>query len=161
MTKAHGFHQHDHAACISDALTTAEAYCAARKLQFTPVRRRTLEVLLAHHRTMGAYEVLGHLDASGFGAQPPVAYRALDFLVKHGFAHKVEAMNAYVACSHPGAQHVPAFLICRQCSTVQEAQIEPMQNGLGEAANDAGFAIERAVVEAQGLCPSCQQSAPE
>jgi Fur family zinc uptake transcriptional regulator len=36
-----------------------------------------------------------------------------------------------------------------------------MQNGLGDAANDAGFAIERAVVEAQGLCPSCQQSAPE
>ena len=112
-------------------------------------------------RSMGAYEVLSHLDASGFGAQPPVAYRALDFLVKHGFAHKVEAMNAYVACSHPGAQHVPAFLICRQCSTVQETQIEPMQNGLGDAAHDAGFAIERAVVEAQGLCPLCQQSAPE
>ncbi len=46
----------------------------------TPVRRRVLEILLEKHRAMGAYDVLDRLAAEGFGNQPPVAYRALDFL---------------------------------------------------------------------------------
>ena len=159
MSQTHGFDPHDHTACIAEALSAAEAHCAENRLQFTPVRRRALEVLLRRHAAMGAYEVLAELDASGFGAQPPVAYRALDFLVKHGFAHKVEALNAYVACTHPGAEHVPAFLICRACGAVQEAQAQPMRGALGAAAREAGFAIDRAVIEAQGLCPACQGSA--
>lgn len=159
MSQSHGFDPHDHSRCISGALTSAEAFCADNRLQFTPVRRRALEILLKRHAAMGAYDVLAELDASGFGGQPPVAYRALDFLVKHGFAHKIEALNAYVACTHPGADHVPAFLICRSCSLVQEAQAQPMQGALGTAARAAGFAIDRAVIEAQGLCPACQESA--
>jgi Fur family zinc uptake transcriptional regulator len=52
---------------------------------------------------MGAYEVLDGLREAGFGSQPPVAYRALDFLVANGFAHKIERLNAFIACAHPGA----------------------------------------------------------
>ena len=159
MSIAPGFEKHDHSACISDAIGAAEALCAAQRLQFTPVRRRALEILLQRHKAMGAYEVLAELTDSGFGAQPPVAYRALDFLVRHGLVHKIEALNAYIACTHPGADHVPAFLICRECNRVQEAEAQPMQGALGRAARAAGFAIDRAVVEAQGLCPDCQQSA--
>ncbi len=50
----------------------------------------------------------------------PVAYRALDFLVKAGFAHKIEALNAYISCTHNGKKHAPAFLICRLCNAVAE-----------------------------------------
>jgi len=152
------FHSHDHTACIADAISVAEAYCAERKLQFTPVRRRVLEILLAKHRALGAYDILSDLDAEGFGSQPPVAYRALDFLVTHGFAHKIEQLNAYTACNHPGADHAPAFLICRICGAVQEAKAQPVQGALGRAAREAGFTIERAVIEAQGLCPDCTRA---
>lgn len=159
---SHAFDRHNHSQCIAEALSAAEHYCAENKLQFTPVRRRVLEILLNKHRAIGAYDILAALDSEGFGSQPPVAYRALDFLVTHGFAHKVEAMNAYTACTHPGADHVPAFLICRDCGTVEEArQAQPMSGTLGEAAAKAGFVIERAVIEAQGLCPACQSKAPE
>lgn len=151
-----GFENHDHAACVRTTLDEADAQCATNGLRMTPVRRRTLEILLAKHRAMGAYDLLEVLAAEGLGAQPPVAYRALDFLVKAGFAHKIEALNAYIACTHLGADHAPAFLICRGCKSVAETNTAPAQGRLGDAARAAGFVIERTVVEAEGLCPSCQ-----
>ncbi|QDL91466.1 transcriptional repressor [Paroceanicella profunda] len=150
-----GFGRHDHAACIGDALSAAEEACTARKLRFTPVRRRVLEMLLEDHRALGAYDILDRLAREGRGAQPPVAYRALDFLVSHGFAHKIERLNAYVACAHPGEGHTPAFMICRGCASVAEASSSQSAGTLGQAARDAGFRIERTVVEAEGLCPAC------
>ncbi len=150
-----GFDPHDHSSCIAEAISEAEARCAAQKLHFTPVRRRVLEILLDRHRAMGAYEILEQLAAEGLGSQPPVAYRALDFLVQNGFAHRVERLNAYTACAHPTEDHIPAFLICRSCKAVAETETELSQGRLGQAASAAGFQIERVVVEAEGLCPTC------
>lgn len=149
-----GFDAHDHHACIHDALRAAETHCATRKLNFTPVRRRVLEILLSEHKAIGAYDVLSALTRDGLGAQPPIAYRALDFLVKHGFAHKVECLNAFVACSHPGETHAPAFLICRICNAVAEAPAAPSARVFGQA-RAAGFRIEQTTVEAEGVCATC------
>lgn len=151
-----GFERHDHSACVRSTLEKAEAHCAEKGLRMTPVRRRALEILLAEHRALGAYDLLGQLADEGLGAQPPVAYRALDFLVKAGFAHKIEALNAYIACTHLGDDHAPAFLICRGCNSVAESNTALAQGRLGDAARAAGFRIERTVIEAQGLCPKCQ-----
>jgi Fur family zinc uptake transcriptional regulator len=155
-----GFDAHDHGHCVQTALAAADAHCAEAGLRFTPVRRAALEILLGEHRAMGAYELLDRLHDAGFGAQPPVAYRALDFLVANGFAHKIERLNAFIACAHPGATHAPAFLICRNCDTVAEAQTSGQSGGtLGAAAEATGFQIERTVVEALGLCPACAEKA--
>ncbi len=82
------FHAHDHAHCTGDVMARAEAITAANGARLTPVRRRVLEILLEAHRAMGAYDVLQRLATEGFGNQPPVAYRALDFLVEQGLAHR-------------------------------------------------------------------------
>ncbi len=150
-----GFETHDHLTCIKDGLEAVAAHCVRHRLQFTPVRRRVLEIMLQEHRAMGAYEILDKLREEGLGSQPPVAYRALDFLVSHGFAHKIERLNAFIACAHPGQNHTPAFLICRKCDAVAEAHAEPSRGMLGRAADETGFKIEQAVVEALGLCPRC------
>lgn len=156
-----GFDTHDHAHCVETAIEAAEAHCAAHGLRFTPVRRAALEILLGEHRAMGAYELLDRLHQAGFGAQPPVAYRALDFLVAGGFVHKIERLNAFIACAHPGENHSPAFLICRICDAVAEAQSSPARGALGEAARATGFHIERTVVEALGVCPACAEKPTE
>ncbi len=148
---------HDHATCIQAAIATAEAHCEKEGLRFTPVRRKALEILLQEHRALGAYEMLDRLRESGFGSQPPVAYRALDFLVANGFAHKIERLNAFIACAHPGATHSPAFMICRMCQSVAEAQSAAARGTLGDAARVAGFTIERTVIEAEGICPACAE----
>lgn len=154
-----GFDKHDHAGCITTAVAAAEAHCAANGLRFTPVRRSALEILLQEHRALGAYEMLDRLREAGFGTQPPVAYRALEFLVANGFAHKIERLNAFIACAHPGATHSPAFMICRACDSVAEAQSAPARGALGDAARATGFQIERTMVEAVGLCPACADNA--
>ncbi|MEJ6389212.1 Fur family transcriptional regulator [Gymnodinialimonas ulvae] len=156
-----GFTRHDHSACVADALGAAEARCAEAGLRLTPVRRKVLELLLKEHRALGAYAILDLLRDAGFGSQPPVAYRALDFLAEHGFVHKIERLNAFVACAHPNAAHAPAFMICRACDAVAEAQSTPAKGALGAAAKAAGFQIEKTVMEAEGLCPDCASKGAE
>ena len=154
-----GFAQHDHSTCMSDALTTADARCAADGLRFTPVRRKVLEILLQDHRALGAYTLLDRLREDGFGSQPPIAYRALDFLVANGLAHKIERLNSFIACAHPSRSHTPAFMICRLCDAVAETESSPSRGALGDAARATGFQIERTVVEAEGVCPTCLDKA--
>ncbi|WP_316014358.1 Fur family transcriptional regulator [Roseobacter sp. HKCCA0434] len=150
-----GLSPHDHAACRADGLSRVEAICEDRGLRLTKARRRTLEILLESHVALGAYEVLERLAAEGLGAQPPVVYRALNFLVDNGFAHKIEGRNGFVACVSPGAEHDPAFLICRACGRVGEATIATRE--LDRSADLSDFAVERTVVEAEGVCARCRK----
>lgn len=149
------FAAHDHARCTQDALNRAEALTAAAGARMTPVRRRVLEILLEEHRALGAYDVLSRLAQEGFGNQPPVAYRALEFLVDQGLAHRIQRLNAFAACVHPGEDHAPAFLICRSCHMVAEAAATAAREALDAEAAKAGFRVERTTIEALGLCPGC------
>lgn len=153
------FHSHDHAGCAHSVLAGAERLIAERRLRMTPVRRRTLEILLEHHRAMGAYDVLDRLAAEGFGRQPPVVYRALEFLVENGLAHRIQILNAFAACMHPETDHQPVFLICRNCQRIAEAPAEPLHQAMATAAAGLGFAVERSSFEATGLCPACREAA--
>jgi Fur family transcriptional regulator, zinc uptake regulator len=153
------FAHHDHAHCAGDTLAKADALAEARGARLTPVRRRALEILLEAHRAMGAYEVLERLGAEGFGKQPPVAYRALDFLVEQGFAHRIRRLNAFTACMHPDEAHHAAFLICKVCDAVAEAPAGQALVALEGAAGELGFVIERSNIEAVGTCPACREAA--
>ena len=153
------FHLHDHAHCSGGVLARAEALALEKGVRLTPVRKRVLEILLEAHRALGAYDVLQRLAAEGFGNQPPVAYRALDFLVEQGLAHRIRRLNAFTACMHPGEAHSPAFLICRHCDAVAEAPAAPVRAALDTAASALGFVIERSNIEALGLCPACKGAA--
>ncbi|PTE22132.1 Fur family transcriptional regulator [Cereibacter changlensis JA139] len=159
MSKPLAFAAHDHSHCSGDLLARAESMAAETGARLTPVRRRVLEILLEEHRALGAYDVLQRLAKEGFGNQPPVAYRALDFLVEQGFAHRIRRLNAFTACMHPGTAHAPAFLICRLCDAVAEAPAEPVRAALDQAATSLGFSIERSNIEAVGLCPGCKAAA--
>jgi len=152
---AHGFDSHDHEHCKETAISAVEKHCSDNRLQLTPVRRRVLEILLNEHRAMGAYDILPILASEGLGSQPPVVYRALDFLTKNKFVHKIERLNAYIACTHPGSDHAPAFMICRDCSLVVETESRPAASLKAEA-RDIGFSIEATSIELEGLCPNCQ-----
>ena len=147
------FQAHEHSGCVERGVRAAEELCAARSVRLTAARKRVLKILLAEHKALGAYDVLAHLSERGEPAHPPAAYRALEFLVENGLAHRVERLNAFVACSHPDEGHKPAFLICRDCKSVAEAQVAPDAGTLGETAARIGFRIERTSIEVEGLCP--------
>jgi len=155
------FAHHDHRHCAADVMARAEALVAGSGARLTPVRKRVLEILLESHKAMGAYDVLQRLAEDGFGNQPPVAYRALEFLVEQGLAHRIRRLNAFAACMHPGEAHAPAFLICKSCDAVAEAPAAGVRSALDEAAAALGFVIERSNIEALGQCPTCRQISAE
>lgn len=157
-TNANSKQKHDNKSCFNIALQAAEKRCINKNVKFTPIRRKVLEILLQEHRAIGAYAILEHLREAGFSSQPPVAYRALDFLVEHGFAHKVERLNAFIACTHPGSDHTPAFIICRKCDTVAETETKTSGFDLSKIEKFSGFKIEQTVIEAEGLCNSCVET---
>ena len=160
LPAADAFRPHDHKACRSMALAAVQAECRDRGLKLTPARACVLEALLESHQALTAYELLDRLRAAGLGNQPPVAYRALDFLVTHGFAHRIERLSAFVACTHgsthPGGPHAAGFLICRICRAVAEADLSGVRQALEASAAAASFRAERLTVEAEGLCARCR-----
>ena len=143
------FENHNHDKCRHSSLQCVEDICQEKSLKLTPMRKRVLEMLLANHQAMGAYELLGLLTKEGEAAQPPIVYRALAFLTENGFAHKIEKLNAYIACHFPERAHSPGFLICKKCAQVGECCIEksPFQN--------SDFQIDQEVMEAEGTCGKC------
>ena len=154
-----GFTNHNHKSCVENALGAAEKYCALAGVQLTKVRRKVLSILLEEHRALGAYAILDLLREAGFKSQPPVAYRALDFLLEHGFVHRIERLNAFVACNNPSESHFPAFMICRLCDKVAETQSDINKDAISHIASATGFKIEKTVVEVQGVCPKCLDGA--
>ena len=140
---------------MENSIQQAEQYCQENGLNFTPVRRKVLEILLKKNTAIGAYEILDLLREAGFKNQPPVAYRALEFLVQNGFAHKIEQLNSFIGCMHPGKDHSPAFMICRNCDSVSEEEALTRNFSVSQIASKAGFTVEKAVIEARGLCHSC------
>ncbi|MGO7302192.1 transcriptional repressor, partial [Rhizobium ruizarguesonis] len=59
----------------------------------------------------------------GFRA-PLQLYRALDKLLEYGFVHRLESINSFFACAHPGddchSHGIFAFAICESCGQVME-----------------------------------------
>ena len=62
-------------------------------------------------------------------------------------------------CTRAGEGHVPAFLICRECDMLAELPAAPVRDALTELAAESGFQVERATIEALGLCPACADAA--
>ena len=152
------FQDHDHSGCCESILDTADRLAQEKSLRLTPVRRRVLEILTEAHQAMGAYDVLDRLREDGFGSQPPVAYRALDFLVEHGLVHRIRRLNAFVACTDAGHdEHAPVFLICNECETVAELSGTATAKALRQNAAAIGFQVSRMNIEATGICPACAE----
>ena len=129
-------------------------YFIEKELKLTPLRLKVFQLLLKDHRPLGAYQILDLLRKDGFSSTPPIAYRVLDFLIEHGFVHKIKKLNAFVACSHPGNSHSPTFMICRKCEKV--AEINEKESGLNfNRAPSSEFKIEEAIIELIGICKNC------
>lgn len=143
----------NHQKCIESAFKKAEEICAQENLRLTDARRRVLEIIWQSHKALTAAEVMEKLGNS----QPPVTYRALEFLEKHGFVHKVVSLNAYVGCQSPDMEHASQLLICTTCKDVREKPLENLLASLQEDAKDMGFQMEQVHTEILGQCKSCQQ----
>ncbi|MFD1624540.1 Fur family transcriptional regulator [Azospirillum griseum] len=153
--------RHDHAHCVADALTRADALCAQRGARLTTLRRRVLELVWSSHRPRGAYAILEDLSQQdGKSTAPLTVYRALEFLVEQGLVHRIESLNAYVGCASPGASHSGQFLVCEGCGDAAEIDDSSIRTAIESAAIARGFRVQRPTVEVRGVCKDCQEKHP-
>lgn len=154
---------HDHAVCVHNALSRAEALCAERGARLTALRKRVLELVWAGHRPRGAYQILDDLRAAeGKGVAPLTVYRALEFLEEQGLVHRIECLNAYVGCPEPKDSHRGQFLVCTVCGVTVEIDDPDIRATIETAAAAHGFVVDHPVVEVRGLCRTCRlEPSPE
>ena len=152
---------HNHQSCVADAVTAADALCHANGTRLTALRKRVLELVWGSHQPIGAYALLDALRKEGLASAPPTVYRALDFLLENGLVHRIESLNAFVGCAHPGDSHRGLFLICKTCRNAVEIDDARISRAIANSAGDRGFAVQHATVEVTGLCPNCKRAAAE
>jgi Fur family zinc uptake transcriptional regulator len=155
-TCEHDDHEHPglKGQALNRALVSAERRCNETQERLTTPRRRVLELLLGSNAPLKAYDLIAAFGAAGEPAKPPTVYRALEFLERLGFAHRIESLNAYVPCRIDGESHRAAFLICDCCGAAEE--FEPDFGPQIAAAQAAGYAVETITLEARGRCPACR-----
>lgn len=147
-------HVHDAAGFVA----AVEAACRDRGLRLTPIRAHVLGLIADAGRPLKAYDLLDQVrEGEGPGAAaPPTVYRALDFLLGNGFIHKLESVNAFVACHHPSSrQHSVPFLICDGCQSATELEDERVVELLDDRARALGFVPQAQTLEVHGLCADC------
>jgi Fur family transcriptional regulator, zinc uptake regulator len=158
-------HQHDHhpheppvTGSVAAITARAERVCQERGERLTPTRARVLELLAGSAQPLGAYDLI-ELLGTGEGRRPaPITvYRALDFLLGQGLAHRIESRNAFVACDHAhGTGDVAVFLLCESCGAAAEACGEDVGHHLAALARGAGFEPRGQFIEIAGLCAACR-----
>ncbi len=136
-------------------IETERRQCRERGVRLTPLREEVLRLVVGRGKPVKAYELLDRLKGARGGAAPPTVYRALDFLLAHGFIHRLESLNAFVSCGDPNAAHDGQFLICDRCEAAVELDDMVLADQVVEAARAKGFRAERQTIEVHGLCRDC------
>ena len=108
-------------------------------------------------KPLGAYDLLDILRGDGLRS-PLQIYRALDKLIGLGLVHRLESLNAFVACTHCGEQQhqSAAFTICDLCGKVSEVEDPDLARRLAQMAARSGFRLEKSTIELRGTCAECQ-----
>ncbi|MFG6137058.1 Fur family transcriptional regulator [Halomonas sp. B23F22_10] len=142
----------------SDLIQQAERQCHQRGVRFTPIRQRVLQIIADTRGGLKAYELLDRLATEHASARPPTVYRALEFLIDQGLVHRIESLNAYVACPCPEHAHGFQLLICRDCGRVEELHLDDINERLGQRARELGFVVHRQTIELLGQCEACRSA---
>jgi Fur family zinc uptake transcriptional regulator len=130
--------------------------------------KKVLSALGRSEKPLSAYDILERARSDALKA-PVQVYRALEKLSSQGLVHRIEALNAFVACSdcshaahehekHEHAQHRPGFIICRDCGSVREFEDERVA-GIAEEAAGTDFSVQLVSLEVYGRCAACQARA--
>lgn len=122
--------------------------------ELNDTQKRVHRILVAAESPLSAYEVLDRMRAKG-AVTPPTVYRSLDKLIEKGLAHRLESLNAYVACKHPHHHDMAAFAICEECGLVTEFTDSQISERLAHWSDDHAFCPKKVTVEVRGLCGTC------
>ena len=145
----------NHKIYIDEALKKAEIICNDKGVKLTKLRQRVLKLIWKSHGYVKAYDLLNDLKKIDAAAKPPTIYRSLDFLIKHGFIHKIQSLNAFVGCSHPDEHEDCYFLICKECKSIEECCSNTVKKALTSTSGKNNFSPNQVTLEITGICQDC------
>ena len=129
--------------------------------ELTKNQKLVLNALETAKAPLSAYTLLHELREHGFRA-PLQVYRALEKLVSFGLVHRLESLNAFVACQHPSCDDktntTVLFAICENCGNVREILSDKLVNTFEGLADEIKFSLKESVIELRGLCERCSQA---
>lgn len=160
----HSHHCHVHSDdSIETRIKEAKNLCQAEGGRFTALREDIYRLILKAGKPLGAYDLINILQQERVrtgqkpsNVAPPTVYRSLDFLLEFGLIHQLNSINAYIPCCHPRAEHAAAFLICQNCSKVQELSNPPVSQMIEFSQSTLNFAVKKSMIELSGTCDDCQ-----
>ena len=121
--------------------------------------RLVMDVLGRENSPKSAYMILDELRGSGFRA-PLQVYRALEKLIGMGRVHRLESLNAFIACNHISCEKtgVTAFVICNRCEHVQEVCDDSVSLFLSGLTKKTKFKASKTSIELHGICDACEDA---
>lgn len=141
---------------IEAKLLQAENWCHKIQERMTPIRRHVLELIYRQNSHVTAYELLRLFREVQPRVEAMTVYRALNFLEKNGFVHRIASQNAYTACMTPEQSHHPQILLCENCRRVEELNFPILEVALEWVATDRQFKLLNKPLEMIGICKTCQ-----
>lgn len=136
-------------------LDDLKAYGAEHGHRITDSRLYTLESISNSDEPLTAYDILDLLSVPLNKPKPPTVYRALEFLIEHHFIHRIESLNAYVACGEDHKHKGSQFMVCDDCGRVEEVHLCHVPDGLKKQAEGKGFTLSHWNAELHGRCGKC------
>lgn len=126
------------------------------------MQAEVLSVLKGTGTALSAYDILDALRDNHPKIAPPTVYRALTALMDKAAVHRVESLNAFIACSDGEHDHDHASImsICDDCGGVEENSAAKFLDELSGFLGKTGFDAHRHVIEVHGVCSSCATEDP-
>lgn len=136
----------------SDASVDAPAAAAATG-RLTPARQAVIEILKATRQALTHHEIERQARANGVRFDRVTLYRALDWLVANGIAHKVAAEDRVwrFSTARANARH-QAHFHCGTCGTVHCVDFPSHEISI---ALPSGFRADRTEIMVRGSCAAC------
>lgn len=126
-----------------------------------PATTLVLNALRQGKKPLSAYALLEKLHQTGIHSSP-IVYRALNALQKKGLAHKINRLNAYVACNcnHSHRHELSILTVCQQCDHVEELHQKPVIAHINALREMGVLLSPEAVVELPVICTQCVPIVP-
>lgn len=120
---------------------------------------KIMRLLKDTEKPLSAYDILAKLRRQGLRS-PPTVYRALNLLGKRGLVHKIETLNAFVACRKPESRrpkvgHTSAFAICTSCNAISEYDDPVLDIAMTKVKQALLANVDKRSIEILGLCKAC------
>ncbi len=136
-----------------------KSFLSARKLKYTPERRKILEEIFAARDLFDAEQLLLRLKKHNKGVSRATVYRTLELLAKLGLVKRVcfsERTSFYENTAN--GQH-KGRLVCLLCGKIEQFLTEGIDELIEAACQENHFIAHNRCIQIAGYCRDCNRQA--